>query len=95
MTSRIDAVVGEAPAAQRDGAPAATDPPARDPVLRLVDVRKAYPGGVEALRGVSLTVRSGEAVAVVGPSGSGKSTLLHLMGTLDRPTTGTVRIDGV
>jgi putative ABC transport system ATP-binding protein len=63
-------------------------------VLRLVEVRKTYPGGVEALRGVSLTVRSGEAVAVIGPSGSGKSTLLHVMGTLERPSDGEVHVAG-
>jgi putative ABC transport system ATP-binding protein len=63
-------------------------------VLKLVGLRKRYPGGVEALRGVSLTVRRGEAVAVVGPSGSGKSTLLHTMGTLERPTAGEVWVDG-
>jgi putative ABC transport system ATP-binding protein len=63
-------------------------------VLELRDVRKSYPGGVEALRGVSLSVERGELTAIVGPSGSGKSTLLHLMGTLDRPTGGTVTIEG-
>jgi putative ABC transport system ATP-binding protein len=50
---------------------------------------------VPALRGVSLTVTEGELVGVVGPSGSGKTTLLHVMGTLDRPTAGTVRITGL
>ena len=64
------------------------------PVLELVDVHKAYPGGVEALRGVTLAVGAGELVAVVGPSGSGKSTLLHVMGTLERPTDGVVRVAG-
>ncbi|MEU4368861.1 ABC transporter ATP-binding protein [Micromonospora chersina] len=63
-------------------------------VVELTDVTKVYPGGVRALDGVSLTVRPGELVAIVGPSGSGKSTMLHLIGTLDRPTTGRVRIDG-
>ncbi|MFJ9678415.1 ABC transporter ATP-binding protein [Streptomyces sp. NPDC101194] len=64
------------------------------PVIELRDAGKAYPGGVHALRGVSLTVEEGELLAVVGPSGSGKSTMLNIMGTLDKPTTGTVRIAG-
>jgi putative ABC transport system ATP-binding protein len=64
------------------------------PVLELRDVRKSYPGGVEALRGISLAIGRGELTAIVGPSGSGKSTLLHMMGTLDRPTAGTISIDG-
>ncbi|HUB35488.1 MAG TPA: ABC transporter ATP-binding protein [Solirubrobacteraceae bacterium] len=69
-------------------------PPGGDPVLELVDVVKEYPGGVRALRGVNLTVREGELCAIVGPSGSGKSTLLHIMGTLERPSGGLVRIAG-
>jgi putative ABC transport system ATP-binding protein len=67
------------------------------PVLELDAVTKTYPSQppVHALRGVSFTVRAGELLAISGPSGSGKSTLLHLMGTLDRPTTGTVRVTGL
>jgi putative ABC transport system ATP-binding protein len=64
------------------------------PVLEIADVSKGYPGQVRALDHVSLKVNSGEFVGVVGPSGSGKTTMLHLMGTLDRPTTGTVRLTG-
>jgi putative ABC transport system ATP-binding protein len=66
------------------------------PVLELEAVTKTYGAEppVPALRGVSLTVSQGELVAIVGPSGSGKTTLLHIMGTLERPTSGTVRIDG-
>ena len=64
------------------------------PVLELEDVRKAYPGPVGVLHGISLAVQAGELAAVVGPSGSGKSTLLHIMGTLERATSGTVRVAG-
>jgi putative ABC transport system ATP-binding protein len=66
-------------------------------VLELTDVRRVYPGSppVTALAGVSLAVRAGELAAVLGPSGSGKTTLLHLMGTLDQPGSGTVRVTGL
>ncbi|MBN6034765.1 ABC transporter ATP-binding protein [Amycolatopsis sp. 195334CR] len=63
-------------------------------MIALTDVSKSYPGGVAALSGVSLRVEQGELVAIVGPSGSGKSTMLNLLGTLDRPTSGEVHIDG-
>ncbi len=62
-------------------------------VLELDGVTKDY-GEVLALRGVSFSVRQGELVAIVGPSGSGKSTLLHVMGTLERPSSGVVKIGG-
>jgi putative ABC transport system ATP-binding protein len=72
----------------------ATDDAAGGPVIELAGVSKSYPGGVTALRSVDLLVDYGELLAIVGPSGSGKSTMLHLIGTLDRPSAGTVRIDG-
>jgi putative ABC transport system ATP-binding protein len=63
-------------------------------VIALHDVSRTYPGGVAALRDVTLSIGGGELVSIVGPSGSGKSTLLHLMGTLDRPSSGVVEMRG-
>jgi putative ABC transport system ATP-binding protein len=65
--------------------------------LELIDIVKEYPGEppVRALDNVSLEVHNGELTAIVGPSGSGKSTLLHIIGTLDRPSTGIVRVAGI
>lgn len=70
-----------------------------EPLVVLRDVTKRYdaPGGgtsVEVLRGISLELRHGESLAIVGPSGSGKSTLLHIIGTLDRPTSGMATLNG-
>ena len=67
------------------------------PVIELRGVEREYPGEppIRALDGVDLTIENGEMVAIIGPSGSGKSTLINVMGTLDRPTGGTVFIDGI
>lgn len=70
-----------------------------NPLLQLTNITKHYttPGGaapLPVLRGVSFEVARGEAVAIVGPSGSGKSTLMNILGTLDRPSAGTVQLDG-
>lgn len=65
------------------------------PVLECRDVVRTYPGDVAALKGVSLAIWPGDFVGVVGPSGSGKTTLLQLLGTLDRPDTGSVFVNGL
>ncbi|MFI5843719.1 ABC transporter ATP-binding protein [Catenuloplanes sp. NPDC051500] len=63
-------------------------------MIEVRDAGMAYPGGVTALAGVSLRIHAGELTGIVGPSGSGKSTLLNIMGTLDRPTSGSVHLHG-
>ena len=67
-------------------------------IIRMEEIRKIYDTGkikVEALKGINLEIEKGELVAIVGPSGSGKSTLLNIMGTLDRPSSGVVRVTGI
>src|ERR1043166_7897928 len=73
--------------------------PSPEPMLKLADVTKRYespdnPGSLAVLRDISLDVNTGESLAIVGPSGSGKSTLLHIIGTLDRPSSGQVWLAG-
>jgi lipoprotein-releasing system ATP-binding protein len=67
------------------------------PLLEVEDLRKSFPTGegeIEVLRGVDLRLGEGERLAILGQSGVGKSTLLHILGTLDRPTSGSVRFRG-
>src|SRR5690606_28959158 len=88
---------GRAPRGRSGGGAVVMSDMSDAPVLELEGVTKVYgeQPPVHALRGVSFAVQRGELVAIVGPSGSDKSTLLHIMGTLERPSGGVVRIDGV
>ena len=80
-----------------DGAERNSTSEGRSPVVELRGLTRTYGSDppVHALRGVDLSVYSGERIAIVGPSGSGKSTLLHILGCLDRPTSGTYHVDGI
>ncbi len=94
MTNTAPHRSGHPSVVHRDGSVADS---AQGPVLEVDNVTRSYPGEppVRALRGVNLSIGQGELVGIVGPSGSGKTTLLQLMGTLDRPTTGRVRLTGL
>ncbi len=69
-----------------------------EPIIKLTDIQKTYANGevkVHAVRGISLDIHKGEFIAIMGASGSGKSTLMNTLGCLDRPTSGTYRLDGI
>ncbi len=63
-------------------------------MIEVRNIRKSF-GSLEVLKGIDLDIRKGEVVSIVGPSGAGKTTLLQIMGTLDKPDSGSVRLDGV
>jgi putative ABC transport system ATP-binding protein len=90
MSVELDGTSGPAEPGVIAAAPASQN----GAVLRLVNVTKEYPGGVRALQGVSVDIATGDQVAVVGPSGSGKTTMLTVLGTLERPTSGSVQVAG-
>jgi putative ABC transport system ATP-binding protein len=94
MTNTAPHRSGHPSVVDRDGS---VGGPAQAPVLEVDNVTRSYPGEppVQALRGVNLRIGEGELVGVTGPSGSGKTTMLQLMGTLDRPSSGRVRVTGL
>ena len=84
--------------AREPATPSAATSVTPQPALRVSDLHKSYPTPTDplvVLRGVSFTMQPGQSLAIVGPSGSGKSTLLNILGTLDRPSGGTVTLGGV
>ncbi len=87
--------VGWGPILMEVGLKALTETSIREPlVLEARSITKTYEGSTNALKGVSLSIRKGTSVAIVGKSGSGKSTLMHILATLDRPTSGELIVDG-
>jgi putative ABC transport system ATP-binding protein len=97
VTGQTDAVTAQTPATPAKRARPVQVTDRAEAVIEFDKVTKVYRTGaiaVAALRGVSLTINTGEYVAIVGPSGSGKSTLMHILGCLDTPTSGTFRLAG-